>query len=48
MDSQAYYSKDKAAHRKSPNTVEYEIFMALKRMIAIRKEIEAFDDFNNR
>ncbi len=39
---------DKAALRNSPNTVEYEIFTALKRMIAIRKEIEAFADFNNR
>lgn len=39
---------DKAALRNSPNTVQYEIFTALKRMIAVRKEIEVFADFNNR
>jgi len=39
---------DKAALRNSPNTVEYEIFTGLKRMIAVRKEIEVFADFNNR
>ena len=39
---------EKAALRNSPNTVEYEIFNGLKRMIAVRKEIEVFADFNNR
>ena len=39
---------DKAALRHSSGTVEYEIFSALKRMIAVRKEIEVFADFNNR
>ena len=39
---------DKAELRNTPGTVEYEIFSALKRMIAVRKEIEVFADFNNR
>lgn len=39
---------DKAARRNTPGTVEYEIFSALKRMIAVRKEIQVFADFNNR
>ena len=39
---------DKAERRNTPGTVEYEIFSALKRMIAVRKEIEVFADFNNR
>ncbi|MEA1922123.1 MAG: amylosucrase [Pseudomonadota bacterium] len=39
---------DKAERRKMPGTVEYEIFSELKRMIAVRKEIEVFADFNNR
>ncbi len=39
---------EKAELRHSTGTVEYEIFMALKRMIAVRKEIEVFADFNNR
>jgi amylosucrase len=37
-----------AARRNNPGTVEYKIFSALKRMIAVRKEIEVFADFNNR
>jgi len=39
---------EKAARRNMPGTVEYEIFSALKRMIAVRKEIDVFADFNNR
>ena len=39
---------DIAERRNAPGTVEYEIFSALKRMIAVRKEIEVFADFNNR
>jgi amylosucrase len=39
---------DKAENRNDPGTVEYNIFTSLKRMIAVRKEIEVFADFNNR
>ncbi len=39
---------EKAELRNTPGTVEYGIFIALKRMIAVRKEIEVFADFNNR
>lgn len=39
---------EKSEKRNKAGTVEYEIFSALKRMIAVRKEIEAFADFNNR
>ncbi len=39
---------EKAALRNTAGTVEFEIFSALKRMIAVRKEIEVFADFNNR
>ncbi|MCF7971637.1 MAG: alpha-amylase [Methylococcaceae bacterium] len=39
---------NKAELRNTPGTVEYDIFSALKRMIAVRKEIEVFADFNNR
>ncbi len=39
---------EKANNRNVPGTVEYEIFSALKRMIAVRKEIAVFADFNNR
>ncbi|MBE0469105.1 MAG: alpha-amylase [Methyloprofundus sp.] len=38
----------KAELRHTPGTIEYDIFSALKRMIAVRKEIEVFADFNNR
>jgi len=38
----------KAALRHTTGTVEYAIFSALKRMIAVSKEIEVFADFNNR
>jgi amylosucrase len=37
-----------AARRNMPGSVEYKIFSALKRMIAVRKEIAVFADFNNR
>jgi amylosucrase len=39
---------EKAEKRNVPGTAEYEIFSALKRMIAVRKEIGVFGDFNNR
>jgi amylosucrase len=39
---------EKAALRNTPGSVEYRIFSALKRMIAVRKEIQVFADFNNR
>ncbi len=34
--------------RKQSGTVEYKIFTAMKKMIAIRKEISVFADFDNR
>ena len=39
---------EKAELRHKPNTVESRIFLALKKMIAVRSEIPAFADFNNR
>jgi len=39
---------DRAEFRHQPGTIEYRIFDALKKMIAVRKEIWAFADFNNR
>lgn len=39
---------DKAYRRYIPGSVEYKIFSALKKMIAVRKEIDVFADFNNR
>ena len=39
---------DKAELRHKPNTVENRIFQALKKMIAVRSEVAAFADFNNR
>lgn len=39
---------EKAARRKQPGSVEFKIFNALKRMIAVRSEIGVFADFNNR
>jgi len=39
---------DKAELRHQSGTVEHRIFTALKKMIAVRKEIPAFADFNNR
>lgn len=38
----------KAALRNQPGTIEFDLFQALKKMIAVRKEIDAFADFNNR
>lgn len=38
----------KAALRNTPGTIEYTIFSQLKTMIAVRKELSAFADFNNR
>ncbi len=39
---------EKAALRNTTGTAEYKIFCPLKRMIAVRKEIDVFADFNNR
>jgi amylosucrase len=39
---------EKAELRNKPGTVENRIFQALKKMIAVRKEVAAFADFNNR
>ncbi len=39
---------EKAELRNTPGTTEYILFSALKKMIAVRKEIAAFADFNNR
>ncbi len=39
---------DKIEKRKEAGTIEYRIFNALKKLIAIRKEIPAFADKNNR
>ena len=39
---------NKAERRHQSGTVEYRIFSALKKMIALRKEITAFADFDNR
>jgi amylosucrase len=39
---------DKIELRNTPGTIEYRLFSALKKMIAVRKEINAFADFNNR
>ena len=39
---------DKAELRHQPGTIEQQIFNAIKKMIAVRKEILAFADFNNR
>lgn len=39
---------DDAEQRKVVGSVQYQIFSALKKMIAIRKEVEAFADHNNR
>ncbi len=38
----------KAARRNTKNTIEHRLFGSLKKMIAVRKEIHAFADFNNR
>lgn len=39
---------EKAELRHQAGTVEHQIFSAIKKMIAVRKEIPAFADFNNR
>lgn len=39
---------EKAERRNVPGTPEYKIFSVLKRMIAVRKELGVFADFNNR
>jgi amylosucrase len=39
---------EKAARRNTKDTVEYKLFSAIKKMIAVRKEIPAFADYNNR
>lgn len=39
---------NKAQLRHQPGTIEQKIFYASKKMIAVRKEITAFADFNNR
>lgn len=39
---------EKADLRKKQGTLEYTVFNATKKMIAVRKEISAFADFNNR
>ena len=39
---------EQAALRNTPGTVEFKVFSALRKMIAVRKEIAAFADFNNR
>lgn len=39
---------DKVKLRNQPGHYQYEIFTALKRMIAVRKEVDVFADFNNR
>jgi amylosucrase len=38
----------RAEKRHTPGTIEYRVFNALKKLIAIRKEISGFADFNNR
>jgi len=39
---------DKAELRNQQGTIEHKIFNDIKKMIAVRKEIPAFSDFNNR
>jgi amylosucrase len=39
---------ERAELRKKQGTVEFALFNAMKKMIAIRKETSAFADFNNR
>jgi amylosucrase len=38
----------RAEYRQKPGTIEYQIFSAIKRLISVRKEVDAFGDFNNR
>jgi len=44
----SHFDWRKAEKRHQSGTVEYRIFNALKKMIALRKEIPAFADFDNR
>ena len=39
---------EKAELRNQPGSVEYRLFSSLKKLIAVRKEIAAFADFNSR
>jgi len=39
---------EKAERRSQPGSIEYQVFTALKKMIAVRKEIKAFADLDNR
>jgi len=39
---------EKAELRHQPGTIEHRIFSALRKMIAVRKELPSFADFNNR
>lgn len=44
----SYFDWDKAERRHQTGTVEQRIFSALKKLIALRKELPAFADFDNR
>ncbi len=44
----SHFDWHKAEKRHQTGTVEFRIFSALKKMIALRKEIPAFADFDNR
>ncbi|BBP00991.1 amylosucrase [Sulfuriferula nivalis] len=46
--NRSHFDWRKAELRQQPGTVEYQIFSALKKMIALRKETTAFADFDNR
>jgi amylosucrase len=39
---------ERAARRKQPGTVEHTLFNQIQKLIAVRKELPAFADFNNR
>ncbi len=43
-----YMNWDLTARRNQSATIEYQIFSSLKKMIAVRKELNAFADHNNR
>ena len=46
--NRSHFDWSKARRRHQAGTVEYRIFSALKKMIALRKETSAFADFDNR
>lgn len=46
--NRSHFDWGKAENRHREGTVEYRIFRALKKMIALRKETTAFADFDNR